>query len=88
MPTPPRCRVAVVGVFFIPVFYVMLQRVSEPSVAVLREERETPAADVGANGPNMNSSISNGQSAGNHALALLLCRVVVRLHGRARLPAP
>ena len=39
-----------VGVFFIPVFYVMLQRVSERQWPFRREERETPAADVGAMG--------------------------------------
>jgi len=39
-----------VGVFFIPVFYVMLQRVSERQWPFRREEGETPAADVGAMG--------------------------------------
>jgi HAE1 family hydrophobic/amphiphilic exporter-1/multidrug efflux pump len=40
-----------VGVFFIPVFYVMLQRVSERQWPFRREEAGTPAAARGAGGP-------------------------------------
>ena len=39
-----------VGVFFIPVFYVMLQRVSERQWPFRREEAGTPAAARGAGG--------------------------------------
>ena len=39
-----------VGVFFIPVFYVMLQRVSERQRPFRREDAGTPAAAGGAGG--------------------------------------
>jgi len=39
-----------VGVFFIPVFYVMLQRVSERQWPFRREDAGTPAAAGGAGG--------------------------------------